>query len=213
GANRAQSGALRGSARTSAMQFKGSKETLAQIGRDLQVDAVVEGAVTRGENRVRVTAQLVEASSDQHLWARTYERDLKDVLTLQDEIARDIAEQIRVKLTPEARSLVLQVHAVDPDAYDDYLRGRYWACKADTLEARLCKTPGGCVTPEAWKALDYYQKAIAKDPSYALGYAGVANGFAVLAASGGLPYKEATPKIKEAALKAVALDPSLAEPH
>jgi TolB-like protein/DNA-binding winged helix-turn-helix (wHTH) protein len=209
----AQIGSLRIISRTSAMQFKGSKETLPQIGRDLKVDAVVEGTVTRSADRVRITAQLVEASSDQHLWARTYERDLKDVLALQDEIARDIAEQIRAKLTPKARSLVLQVHAVDPDAYDDYLRGRYWACKADTLEARLCKTPGGCVSPEAWKALEYYQKAIAKDPSYALGYAGVANGFVVLAASGGLPYREATPKIKEAALKAVALDPSLAEPH
>jgi TolB-like protein/DNA-binding winged helix-turn-helix (wHTH) protein len=209
----AQIGSLRIISRTSAMQFKGSKETLPQIGRDLKVDAIVEGTVTRSADRVRITAQLVEASSDQHLWARTYERDLRDVLALQDEIARDIAEQIRVKLTPEARSLVLQVHAVDPDAYDDYLRGRYWACKADTLEARLCKTPGGCVSPEAWKALEYYQKAIAKDPSYALGYAGVANGFGVLAASGGLPYKEAIPRIKEAALTAVSLDPSLAEPH
>jgi tetratricopeptide (TPR) repeat protein len=107
----------------------------------------------------------------------------------------------------------LQVHAVDPDAYDNYLRGRYWACKANTMEARLCKSPAGCVSPEAWKALEYYQKAIGKDPSYAQGYAGVANGFIVLAASGGLPYKDATPKIKEAALKALALDPSLAEPH
>ena len=109
------------------MHFKGSKETLPQIGRDLKVDAVVEGTVTRGENRVRVTAQLVEASSDHHLWARTYERDLKDVLALQDEIAHDITEQIRVKLNPKARSLVLQAHTVDPEAYDAYLRGLYWA--------------------------------------------------------------------------------------
>jgi tetratricopeptide (TPR) repeat protein len=138
---------------------------------------------------------------------------LKDFLTLQDEIAQDIAEQIRVKLTPKERSLLTQAHAVDPEAYDDYLRGRYWACKANTLEARRCKTPAACVSPEAWKALEYYQKAIAKDPSYALGYAGVANGFVVLAASGGLPYKEASPKINEAALKALALDPSLAEAH
>ena len=209
----AQIGSLRVISRTSAMQFKGSKETLPQVGRDLQVDALVEGTVARGKNRVRVTAQLVEASSDYHLWARTYERDLKDVLALQDEIAQDIAEQIRVKLTPKERSLLIQVHAVDPEALDAYLRGRYWAYK-DLW--RICGTSGSppCVSQsEAWKALEYYQKAIAKDPSYALGYAGVADGFVVLAVSGGLPYKEASPKINEAALKALALDPSLAEAH
>ena len=210
----AQIGSLRVISRTSAMQFKGSKETLPQVGRDLQVDALVEGTVARGKNRVRVTAQLVEASSDYHLWARTYERDLKDVLALQDEIAQDIAEQIRVKLTPKERSLLIQAHAVDPEALDAYLRGRYWAYKADLW--RTCGTSGlpPCVSQsEAWKALEYYKKAIAKDPSYALGYAGVADGFVVLAVSGGLPYKEASPKINEAALKALALDPSLAEAH
>jgi TolB-like protein/DNA-binding winged helix-turn-helix (wHTH) protein len=196
----AQIGSLRVISRTSAMHFKGSKETLPQIGRDLKVDAVVEGAVTRGENRVRVTAQLVEASSDQHLWAKTYERDLKDVLVLQDEIAQDVAEQIRVKLTPKERSLLIQVHTVDPEAHDAYLRGRYWAYHEETVE-------GGR------KALDYYQKAIAKDPTYALAYAGVADAFWVLVVSGGLPLKEASSKIKEAATKALELDPSLAWPH
>jgi TolB-like protein/DNA-binding winged helix-turn-helix (wHTH) protein/Tfp pilus assembly protein PilF len=195
----AQIGALSVISRTSAMQFKGSKETLPQIGRDLKVDAVVEGAVTRGENRVRVTAQLVEASSDHHLWARTYERDLKDVLALQDEIAQDIAEQIRVKLTPKERSLLIQAHAVDPEAHDAYLRGRYWAYK-ETLE-------GG------WKAIEYYQKAIAKDPNYALAYAGLANAFVVVVINKGLSRKEGAPKVNEAASKALELDPSLAEPH
>jgi TolB-like protein/tetratricopeptide (TPR) repeat protein len=208
----AQIGSLRVISRTSAMQFKGSKETLPQIGRDLQVDAVVEGTVARGENRVRVTAQLVEASSDQHLWARTYERDLKNVLSLQDEIAQDITEQIRVKLTPKERSRLMQVHAVDPEALDAYLRGHYWAYKANLW--RTCTTSGECVSQsEASKALEYYQQAIAKDPSYALGYAGVADGFIVMALSGGLSYKEASPKVKEAALRALALDPSLTEPH
>jgi serine/threonine protein kinase len=208
----AQIGSLRVISRTSAMHFKGSKETLPQIGRDLQVDAVVEGTVGRGENRVRVTAQLVEASSDQHLWARTYERDLKDALALQDEIAQDITEQIRVKLSPKERSRLMRVHAVDPEAYDAYLRGRYWANQADIWTG--CKTSAGCYSQtEPSKALEYYQKAIAKDPSYALGYAGVADGFVVMATSGGLSYKEASAKISEAALKAIALDPSLAEPH
>ena len=208
----AQIGSLRVISRTSVMQFKGSKEPLPQIGRDLKVDAIVEGTVTRAESRVRVTAQLVEASSDHHLWARSYERDLKNVLALQDEIAHDITEQIRVKLNPKARSPVVQVHAVDPEAYDDYLRGRYWAYKADLW--KLCRTSAECDSDtEAWKALEYYQKAIAKDPSYALGYAGVADGFVVLGISGGLPRKEAAPKVNEAAMKALAFDPSLAEPH
>jgi TolB-like protein/Tfp pilus assembly protein PilF len=195
----AQIGSLRVISRTSATTFKGSKETLPQIGRDLKVDAVVEGTVVRGENRVRITAQLIEASSDHHLWARTYERDLRDVLALQDEIAQDIAEQIRVKLTPKERSLLIQVHAVDPEAYDAYLRGRYWF----SLETR----------EGAWKALDYFQKAIAKDPSYALAYANLAASFIQLSFSGGLPYKETIPKAREAVVKALALDPSLAEAH
>ena len=203
----AQVDSLRVISRTSAMQFKDSKESLPQIGRDLKVDAVVEGTVVRGEKRVRITAQLIEASSDHHLWARSYERDLKDVLVLQDEIAEDIAEQIRVKLTPKERGLLIQVHTVDPEAHDAYLKGRYWAYK-ETSE-------GG------WKALEYYQKAIAKDPNYALAYAGVADAFLVLAhwatlsstTSDGLSLQEASPKVNEAAIKALALDPSLAEPY
>jgi TolB-like protein/DNA-binding winged helix-turn-helix (wHTH) protein/Tfp pilus assembly protein PilF len=183
----AQIGSLRVISRTSATHFKGSKETLPQIGRELNVDAVVEGTVTRGENRVRVTAQLVEASSDHHLWARSYERNLKDVLALQDEIAQDVAEQIRVKLTPKERSLLVQVHPVDPEAYDAYLRGSYWMSQF-TLEG-------------AKKACDYFQKAIAKDPSYALAYVGVAQ------------CQDTPDKLRDVIIKALALDPSLAEAH
>jgi len=195
----AQVASLRVISRTSAMQFRGSRETLPQIGRDLQVDAVVEGTVARGEGRMRVTAQLIEARTDRHLWARTYERDLKDVLALQDEIAQAIAEQIRIKLTPKERSLLTQPHAVDSEAYDAYLRGRYWWSKR-TAEGE-------------WKGLDYFQKAIARDPKYALAYAGVADSFVVLGGHARLPATEALPKAKEAALKALELDPSLAEAH
>lgn len=191
----AQIGSLRVISRTSAMHFKGTEETLPQIGRDLQVDAIVEGTVARDENRVRVTAQLVEANSDQHLWARTYERDLKYVLALQDEIARDITEQIRIKLTPKERSLLTQSHPVDPEAYDAYLRGRYWWSKRGAA---------------AWKGLDYFQKAIAKDPSYALAYSGIADSYLMLGFNGNLSPKEAFPRAKEAAIKALGLDPSLA---
>jgi TolB-like protein/DNA-binding winged helix-turn-helix (wHTH) protein len=186
--NLAQIGSLRVISRTSAMQFKGSKETLPQIGRALQVDAVVEGTVTRGENRVRITAQLIEASTDHHLWARTYQRELKDALALQDEIAQDITEQIRVKLTPNERSRLMQVHVVDPEAYDESLRGWYWFNQFTEESAS--------------KALDYFQKAIAKDSKYPLAYAGVA-----------LSLDRRDPKGREAAMKALVLDPSLAEAH
>jgi TolB-like protein/DNA-binding winged helix-turn-helix (wHTH) protein/Tfp pilus assembly protein PilF len=183
----AQIGSLKVISRTSAMHFKGSKETLPQIGRELKVDAVVEGTVTRSENRVRVTAQLVEASSDHLLWARTYERDLKGVLALQDEIAQDVAEQIRVKLTPKERSLLVQVHPVDPEAYDAYLRGSYWFNQ---------------LTVEGYeKACGYFRKAIAKDPSYALAYVGEAR------------CQDTPEKYRGSVIKALALDPSLAEAH
>jgi TolB-like protein/DNA-binding winged helix-turn-helix (wHTH) protein len=198
-ADLAQIRSLRVISRTSAMHFKGSKETLPQIGRELQVDAVVEGAVVRRENRVRITAQLIEVSSDQHLWARTYERDLKDTLGLQDEIARDITEQIRIELTPKERGLLMHAHAVDPEAQDAYLRGRYWNSE---------------MTPEgARKALAYFQKAIAKDPNYAVAYAGVAESFNILGLTLSLPLKEAFLKQKQATIRALQLDPSLADAH
>jgi len=202
----AQIGSLKVISRTSAMHFKGSQESLPQIGRDLQVDAVVVGTVARGENRVRVTAQLVETSTDHHLWARTYERDLKDVLALQDEIARDITEQIRVKVNPKERSLLIQVHRVDPEAYDYSLRGWYWfnRCVQEATEAAYKEA--------ARKALDYFQKAISKDPSYAPAYAGLAESF-IRGFDFELPRKEALIKSREAADKALALDPSLAEAH
>ena len=178
---------LRVISRTSAMHFTGSKETLPQIGHDLHVDAVVEGAVTRGKNRVRVTAQLVEASSDHHLWAGTYEGDLKDVLVLQDEIAHDIAEQIQARLTPKARSPRIQAHTADPEAYDAYLMGSYWLNQ---------------LSPEGVKkGCPYFQKATARDPGYASAYVGLA----VCQNSPG--------KVRELVVKALELDPSLAEAH
>jgi TolB-like protein/DNA-binding winged helix-turn-helix (wHTH) protein/Flp pilus assembly protein TadD len=186
----AQIGSLHVISRTSAMHFKGSKETLPQIGRDLKVDAVVEGAVTRGKDRVRVTAQLVEASGDRHLWARTYERDLKDVLALQDEIAQDIVEQIRGTLSPKEHSPTIQARIVDPAVYDAYLRGTYWFDQntADGLE----------------KGCEYFQEAVAKDPGYAPAYAGIGQCFAL---------RGSLVKAREAIVKALVLDPSLAGAH
>jgi tetratricopeptide (TPR) repeat protein len=124
---------------------------------------------------------------------------LQDVLVLQDEVARDIAEEIRIKLTPNERTLLAGARVVDPEAHDAYLRGRYWWSKR-TFEGE-------------WKGLDYFQKAVAKDPSYALAYAGIADSYLVLGHHGRLAPKEALPKAKVAAMKALELDPSLAEAH
>jgi TolB-like protein len=192
-------GALRVISRTSVMQYKRTRKPLSDIAGKLNVDAVVEGTILRSGNRVRITAQLIEASSDRHLWARSYERDLKDVLALQGEVARDIAGEIRIKLTPKERTLLTEARAVDPEAHDAYLRGRYWWSKRDA--------------EGEWKGLDYFQKAIAKDPNYALAYVGVADSFLVLSHHNRLPPREALPKAKEAAMKALQLDPSLAEAH
>ena len=195
----AQIARLRVTSRTSAMQFKDSKKPVPQIARNLDVDAVVEGSVMRSRDRVRITAQLIEAKTDRHLWARSYERNSQDIMALQDELARDIADEIRVKLTPEERTRLTDARPVNPEAHDDYLRGRFWWSKR-TAEGE-------------WKGLDYFQKAIAKEPKYALAYAGVADSYVVLGHHGRLAPREALPKAKQAAMKALELDSSLAEAH
>ena len=197
-------GALRVVSRTSSMQYKGTRKPLSDIVAQLNVDAVVEGTVLRSGNRVRITAQLIEATSDRHLWAQSYERDLSDVLVLQDDVSRDIAAEIRIKLTSKQRAMLTAARAVDPEAHDAYLRGRYWwSTNRFGSEGR----------DDLWKGLDYFQRAIAKDPNYAPAYAGVADSYEMLGYVGGLPMKEALPKAKDAAMKALQLDPSLAEAH
>jgi TolB-like protein/DNA-binding winged helix-turn-helix (wHTH) protein/tetratricopeptide (TPR) repeat protein len=196
----AQISSLRVISRTSAMHFRGTHETLPEIGRELSVDAVVEGSITRSENRVRITAQLIEAPSDRHLWAKSYERDLKDVLTLQDEVTRDIAEEIRVKLTPEERTRLATVRPVDPAAHEDYLRGRFfWNLRTEK---------------DLTKAKEYFEQAIARDPNYAPAYSGLSDTYFYLGyAWGHMPPLEAMPLAKAAALKALELDEKLAEAH
>jgi TolB-like protein/DNA-binding winged helix-turn-helix (wHTH) protein len=192
-------GALRVISRTSAMQFKGAHEPLRDIARKLNVDAIVEGTVLRSGNRVRITAQLVEATSDRQLWAHSYERDLKDVLLLQDEVSRDIVGQVRIKLTPEERSLLREADSINPEAHDDYLRGRYWCEKFTVDGSSKCRA--------------YFRRAIAKDPKYALAYAGVAESYIEQLNCCGLAVQQAFPEAKEAAMQALALDPSLAEAY
>jgi TolB-like protein/DNA-binding winged helix-turn-helix (wHTH) protein/Tfp pilus assembly protein PilF len=196
----AQIGSLRVISRTSAMHFRGTHETLPEIGRELNVDAVVEGSITRSENRVRITAQLIDAPSDRHLWAKSYERDLKDVLALQDEVARDIAAEIRIKLTPEERTRLAAARPIDPEAHDAYLRGRYfWNRRTEA---------------DLHKAKDYFEQAIAKDPGYAPAYSGLADTYFYLSyAWGHIPPREGMPLARAAALKAIELDDSSAEGH
>ncbi len=197
----AQIGALHVSSRTSAMRYKGTQKSVPEIARELHVDAVVEGSVLRVGDRVRISAQLIQAPADRHLWASNYERDLRDVLTLQGEVARAIAGEIGIRLTPEERSRLADKKTVNPEAYEAYLKGRYHWFRG--------------TAPDAQKSLDYFQQSVAKQPDYAMGHAGVANAYGQMAGSayGVLSPKEAFPKAKVAAMRAVELDPTLAEPY
>jgi len=197
----AQIRALRVISRTSLMGYKGVRKPLPEIARELNVDAVVEGTVLRSGDQVRITAQLIQAPADKHLWAESYEGNLRDTLTLQKEVARTIAEQIRIEVTPREQAALKSVKAIDPEAYEAYLKGRYFWNKrtADGLK----------------KAVDYFNQAIAKDPNYAAAYSGLADTYALL---GDWQYavmtpKEAMPRAKAAAMKALELDDSLGEAH
>jgi serine/threonine protein kinase/tetratricopeptide (TPR) repeat protein len=196
----AQIGGLRVTSRTSTMQFKDAKKSLPQIGKELNVDAVLQGSVAHSGNRVRVIAQLIEAQSDRHLWAKTYERELQDVLTMQDELARDIAAEIRIKLTPEALTRLASARPINPAAHDAYLRGRFlWNRRTE---------------PELNKAKEYFNEAIAADPNYAPAYSGLADTYFYLGyAWGHMPPREAIPLAKAAGLKAIQLDDNSAEGH
>jgi TolB-like protein len=196
-----QISALKVISRTSAMHYKGTQKTLPEIARELHVDAVVEGSVQRSGKRVRINAQLIEAATDQHIWARSYERDLSDTLVLQSEVAQEIVREIAARLTPEEHSRLTSVGTVDPQAQDDYLLGRYYWNKWSE--------------PNLEKAIEYFKRAIARDPNYARAYAGLADAYRDL----GNPYRggrlpvETLPLAKVAAMKALELDPSLGEAH
>jgi TolB-like protein/Flp pilus assembly protein TadD len=195
----AQIPSVRVISRTSVMQYKKVRKPLDQIARELNVAAVVEGTVLRSGSRVRITAQLVQVKQEKHLWARSYEGDLRDVLALQDQVARDIAAEIRVRLTPEMQGRLSNPRIVDPEVYEDYLRGRYyWNLR--TAEG-------------VNRGIDYFRRAIAKDPYYALAYAGLADSYLVLAGYRVVSPNEVLPLAKAAASKALELDDSLAEAH
>ena len=169
----AKIGELRVVSRTSAMLYKNVRKPLREIARELEVDAIVEGTVLLAGHRVRITAQLIDAAKETHLWAESYERDLRDVLALQSELAQAIARKVRVKIAPQEQALLAQPHPVDPEAYEAYLKGRYhWNRRS------------GEALP---KAVQYFQQAIAKDPTFAAAYSGLADCLSVLGYWGLVP--------------------------
>jgi TolB-like protein/DNA-binding winged helix-turn-helix (wHTH) protein/Flp pilus assembly protein TadD len=196
-----QISALRVISRTSVMGYKHARKPLPQIAHELNVDAVVEGTVLRSGDQVRITAQLIEASTDRHLWSQSYEGELRDTLVLQNKVAKAIAEQIRVSLNPQEQAALKKAKVVDPEAYESYLKGRYFWNK---------RTADGLKVARA-----YFEQAIEVDPKYAQAYSGLADTYALL---GDWQYavmtpKEAFPKAKSAAIKALELDSGLGEAH
>jgi TolB-like protein/DNA-binding winged helix-turn-helix (wHTH) protein/Flp pilus assembly protein TadD len=196
-----QVSALRVVSRTSVMAYKRARKPLPQIARELNVDAVVEGTVLRSGDQVRITAQLIDASADRHLWSRSYEGELRDTLALQNKVAKAIADQIGISLNPQEQAALKNVKVVNPEAYVSYLKGRYfWNRRtADSLKI----------------ALAYFNQAIEEDPKFARAYSGLADTYALL---GDWQYavmtpKEALPKAKAAAIRALELDSALGEAH
>ncbi len=197
----AQISALRVISRTSVMRYKGARKPLPEIARELKVEAVVEGTVVRSGNRVRIAGQLIHARTDTHLWAKNYESDLRDILAVQSDVAQAIAHEIQIKLTPQEQARLAAIRPVDPEAYEAFLRGRYYWYKR---------------TPDALqKALECLQRAIARDPTYALAHAGLADAYNSLGWDlfAVLPPAEAFPKAKAAAEKALELDSNCGEAH
>ena len=191
--------AVRVISRTSAMRYKGTNKSLPEIAHELNVDGVVEGSVERSGNQVRITAQLIHAPSDTHLWAESYERNLEDVLSLQGEVARDIASNVRVNLTPQERAQLTASRPINPSAYEAYLKGRYYHSKT-SIDGFT-------------EGLKYFQQAVEVDPAYAAAYVGLADCYEELGIWGALPPFEASSKAKAAAQKALSIDPNIGEAH
>ena len=185
--------------RTSVMRYKNTDKSLPEIARELNVDVVVEGSVLLIGKQVRMTAKLIDARKDRHIWTNSYNRDVQNILGLQRELARSIAKEIKIAVTPEEQAQLTEASPVNPEAYQLYLKGRYvWNKRTrDDLE----------------KALEYFGQAIEKDPNSALAYTGLADTYAILPGYADFPPTEAYSKAKEAAQKALAIDDTLAEAY
>ena len=198
-ANLAKIHSLRVISRSTAMSYKGTHKPLSQIASELNVDAVVEGTVLRVGDRVRITAGLVQVSTDLHLWADTYESQMGDILALQNRVSSAIVNEIRINLTPADVERLARNPAVAPEAYENYLKGRYyWNKRSDENLTR---------------AIGYFEEATHQAPDYSLAYAGLADCYAIISAEifGTMSPSEAAPKAKAAALHALEFDPTLAE--
>ena len=190
---------LRVISRTSVMRFKDTQLSVPEIARTLRVDAIVEGSVIREGSRIRVHAQLIRGATDEHIWSEEYPREYRSLLEVQEEVARRIAEQIQISLTPEDRARLASTQPVDPEAHENYLKGRYYFNQRteDALN----------------KSIASFQQAIARDSRYALAYSGLADAYAMLGFRGAFPSKDALSRAKTAALRAIELDETLTEPH
>jgi TolB-like protein/DNA-binding winged helix-turn-helix (wHTH) protein len=197
--NLGQLGSLRVVSRTSVMQYRGIHRSLSRIGRELNVDAIIEGTIVRSGDRVRITAQLIDLSADEHLWAQSYEGDLRDVLDLQRQVAGAIADQIRIKLTPQEQAVLKTSHVVNPQAYELYLRGHYLA-QTGSIDGYQ-------------RSIVYFNKAIEQDPHQALAYAGLADAYVMLGHMVMLPPQQAFPKAETAAQRSLQIDESLSDAH
>jgi eukaryotic-like serine/threonine-protein kinase len=189
--------ALRVISRTSVIRYKNTEKMVPQIAHELGVDAVVEGSVLRAGQDIRITAQLIAAHPEKHLWADDFTRTLENVLLLQSEVAQAIAREIKVAVTPVERERMARARVVDPEAHEAYLKGKYFLGKS---------TP-----PDWYRSIQYFQQAIDKDSTYALAYAGMAEAYDNLGSMSILPPREAWPKVKVYTEKALTLDPALAE--
>ena len=192
-------GAVQVRSRTSIMQYKDTKKPLSEIARELNVDVIVEGSVLCFGEQVRITAQLIHTPTDTHIWAESYERDMGDVIALQREVARAIVREIKVAVTPTEKKRLASADPVNPEAYQANLLGRHY-------QSRF-------TTEDIMKGIECFQQAIAIDPNYALPYSGLADSYNFLGNFGVLSPNEASPKAREAALKALEIDDTLAEAH
>jgi TolB-like protein/Tfp pilus assembly protein PilF len=192
-------GGVRVISRTSVMRYKHSEKSIPEIGRELGVSTILEGSVRRAGGRVRIVAQLLDVQTDEHVWAETYDREMKDVFAIQSDVAEKIAAALKAELSPMEKGRIERKPTESMEAYNYYLKGRfYWnKRRGDDLKT----------------AVEYFNRAIETDPAYALAYAGLASTYVTLPEYSGLQAKEFIPKAAAAARKALELDPALAEPH
>lgn len=184
---------------TSVMQYKGARKPLPEIARELNVDAIVEGSIMRSGQRVRITAQLIEAKTDRNIWSKSYERDLSDILVVQNEMARAVAREIKIVVTPTEKALLARSRPTNPEAYQMYLKGRHFWKKRTEEDIK--------------RSIEYFQQAINIDPTYALAYAGLADAYIILGSYSLSSPQETYPKAKAAALKALEIDETVAEAY